>query len=157
MPGFFYYVWISLGLCLIRWESHYNSSAVGMLNADGSKDHGLFQISDIYWCEHDRPGKACNVQCKGNLLETHFLIMVLLRLLVFIVDLLDDNLEDDMKCVKIIYNEFETYFDRGFDAWYLEHMNLYFYFTLKYLREKNPETLFFTGWRGKPDARIATT
>lgn len=39
------------------------------------------------------------------------------NILVLIIDLLDDDIEDDLNCVKIIYEEFETYFDRGFDAW----------------------------------------
>ena len=29
-------------VCLARWESHYNTSAIGTLNWDGSKDLGLF-------------------------------------------------------------------------------------------------------------------
>ena len=34
----------SIGICLAKHESLFNSSAIGTLNWDGSKDLGLFQI-----------------------------------------------------------------------------------------------------------------
>ncbi len=55
------------GICLVRWESDFNTSAIGSLNADGSLDHGLFQISDLYWCDHgDGMDGACGLSCDGS-------------------------------------------------------------------------------------------
>jgi hypothetical protein len=36
-------------LCLVQHESQYSTSVVGTLNADGTKDHGLFQVR---FCTH---------------------------------------------------------------------------------------------------------
>ena len=54
-----------VGICLVRWESEFNTSAIGSLNADGSLDHGLFQISDLFWCGADEFQAACGVTCEG--------------------------------------------------------------------------------------------
>lgn len=54
-----------VGICLVRWESEFNTSAIGSLNADGSLDHGLFQISDLFWCAADEFQAACGVTCEG--------------------------------------------------------------------------------------------
>lgn len=37
------------------------------MNSDGSKDHGLFQISDKYWCVEGQVDGACGVDCKGTI------------------------------------------------------------------------------------------
>ena len=52
-------------VCIARWESHYNTSAIGTLNWDGSKDLGLFQISEKWWCEWGSKGKGCRMDCNG--------------------------------------------------------------------------------------------
>ncbi len=83
-------------VCLARWESHYDTSALGQLNWDGSEDHGLFQINDRYWCGRGKADKGCNIDCNK---------------------LRDDDIEDDLECVKTIFDEFETIFDGGFQAW----------------------------------------
>ena len=57
---------MDLGICLIRWESNFNTSEIGNLNADGSKDHGLFQINDKYWCVEGQVDGACGIDCKGS-------------------------------------------------------------------------------------------
>jgi lysozyme len=54
------------GICLVRWESNFNTSAIGSLNSDGSLDHGLFQISDLYWCDHaNGMDSACGLTCES--------------------------------------------------------------------------------------------
>eukprot|EP00095_Tigriopus_kingsejongensis_P011068 maker-scaffold23_size669530-snap-gene-3.11 protein:Tk11068 transcript:maker-scaffold23_size669530-snap-gene-3.11-mRNA-1 annotation:"GA28499" len=83
-------------VCLARYESEYNSSAVGTLNWDGSKDLGIFQISEKYWCEWGKPGKACRQRCE---------------------DFLDNDLEDDIKCVRKIHKEHTKLSGNGFNAW----------------------------------------
>lgn len=54
------------GICLVRWESNFNTSAIGSLNSDGSLDHGLFQISDLFWCDHQQGmDSACGLTCES--------------------------------------------------------------------------------------------
>ncbi|XP_059621308.1 lysozyme c-1-like [Phlebotomus argentipes] len=81
---------ISDWLCVIQTESSYNSSAIGGPNTNGSFDYGLFQINENYWCDDGGLSNDCNIDCK---------------------DLLDDNLSDDLQCVKKIYAR------HGFSAW----------------------------------------
>lgn len=56
-------------LCLIFWESNYNTSALHTENGDSSSDHGLFQINDRYWCDPEdgrQSANVCQIKCKGN-------------------------------------------------------------------------------------------
>ncbi|XP_013112603.2 uncharacterized protein LOC106090823 isoform X1 [Stomoxys calcitrans] len=88
---------IATWVCIAQHESNFRTSAVGRLNADGSADHGLFQISDLYWCSHDRyGGKACNIPCDR---------------------LLDSDITDDVRCIKIIHEEHTRISGDGFNAW----------------------------------------
>uniref|UniRef100_A0A1A9VFF1 lysozyme n=1 Tax=Glossina austeni TaxID=7395 RepID=A0A1A9VFF1_GLOAU len=88
---------IPIWVCIVQHESGFNTSAITRLNADGSADHGLFQISDLYWCSHDRNGgKACNISCD---------------------DLLDSDISDDVRCVKTIYEDHARISGDGFTAW----------------------------------------
>uniref|UniRef100_A0A336LPC4 lysozyme n=1 Tax=Culicoides sonorensis TaxID=179676 RepID=A0A336LPC4_CULSO len=83
-------------VCIAKHESGFNTSAIGRLNWDGSEDHGLFQISDIYWCTHGSSGKACNLACE---------------------DLRDNDITDDVKCIKQIHEEHTRLSGDGFNAW----------------------------------------
>lgn len=85
---------ISTWVCIAEKESGLNSTAVGNLNADGSGDHGLFQISDKYWCSPQ--GWACNIPC--YLLE-------------------DDDITDDWKCVRKVFKQHQILSGNGFNAW----------------------------------------
>ena len=53
---------------MVEGESQFNSSAIGSMNWDGSKDYGLFQISEKYWC---LPGvkraTGCKLKCEGRI------------------------------------------------------------------------------------------
>lgn len=75
---------ISTWVCIAKYESNYNTSAVGHLNADGSLDHGLFQISDIYWCSPPGKGWACGLSC---------------------AKLENSDISDDVQCMRRIYDE----------------------------------------------------
>ncbi|XP_055679751.1 lysozyme-like [Lutzomyia longipalpis] len=77
-------------LCVIQSESSFNSSAIGGPNSNGSFDWGLFQINDNFWCGVGKPDHDCNINC---------------------YDLVDDDLTDDLQCVKKIYAR------HGFSAW----------------------------------------
>merc|ERR1712029_22160 len=85
-------------LCLVEGESQYNSRAIGSMNPDNSFDHGLFQISEKWWC-HGKYGPkplGCRIPCSA---------------------LLDDDIRDDVKCVKKIYDEWQRTHDNGFLPW----------------------------------------
>ncbi|XP_068632297.1 lysozyme-like [Battus philenor] len=78
-------------VCLVENESSRRTDAVGKPNRDGSRDYGLFQINDRYWCSNtNTPGKDCNVTC----------------------ELLSDNITKAATCAKKIYQR------HGFSAWY---------------------------------------
>ncbi|CAG4985643.1 unnamed protein product [Parnassius apollo] len=79
-------------VCLVEKESSRRTDIVSRPNGDGSRDYGLFQINDRYWCSNTgQPGKDCNVTCK---------------------QLLSDNISKSAACAKKIYQR------HGFDAWY---------------------------------------
>lgn len=83
-------------VCIARYESQYNTSAVGHTNEDRSGDHGLFQVSDIYWCSPPGIGLACGISC---------------------VQLEDDDITDDVTCIRRIYRAHERQTGNGFSAW----------------------------------------
>ncbi|KAG6449381.1 hypothetical protein O3G_MSEX006015 [Manduca sexta] len=78
-------------VCLIEVESNRITNRVSRVNSDGSRNYGLFQISDRYWCNNGpTPGKDCNVRCS---------------------DLLTSDIRSASVCAKRIYNR------HGFRAW----------------------------------------
>uniref|UniRef100_A0A1B0CTG4 lysozyme n=1 Tax=Lutzomyia longipalpis TaxID=7200 RepID=A0A1B0CTG4_LUTLO len=87
---------VATWVCIAKHESNFNTSAVGHLNADGSGDHGLFQISDIYWCSPPGKGWVCGLSC---------------------AQLEDDDISDDVKCMRKIYAEHQRLSGDGFNAW----------------------------------------
>ncbi|XP_030385371.1 uncharacterized protein LOC115632382 [Scaptodrosophila lebanonensis] len=90
-------------VCIAQHESSFNTAAVGRLNTDGSADHGLFQISDLFWCTHDaRGGKGCRISCDK---------------------LLDKNIADDVQCIKRIHQEHTQISGDGFTAWTVYNRN----------------------------------
>lgn len=92
MPRDQLHMWV----CIAHHESSFNTAAVGRLNADGSGDHGLFQISDLYWCSLTGTDKACGAPC------SHFE---------------DADITDDVKCIKKIHAEHQLIQGDGFRAW----------------------------------------
>ncbi|XP_018013227.1 lysozyme c-1-like [Hyalella azteca] len=76
-------------VCLVQHESSFNTAAVGQNK--GSKDYGLFQINDYYWCNSGTGTNDCNINCDK---------------------LKDNNIADDVKCAKKIFAR------HGFNAWY---------------------------------------
>jgi len=88
--------------CLAYHESRYNTDATGRLNWDNSVDHGLFQISDIYWCDwsNKEPGRTYKNVCGKNCDAFH-----------------DDNISDDLACVMKIHKEHQRLQGNGFLAW----------------------------------------
>lgn len=83
-------------VCIAQHESNFRTSVIGRLNADGSTDHGLFQISNLFWCDTERVGKACNAKCS---------------------DFENSDITDDVRCIRRIHNEHHTLFGNGFNAW----------------------------------------
>ncbi|XP_026484424.1 lysozyme-like [Vanessa tameamea] len=79
-------------VCLVENESSRTTSKIGKVNKNGSRDYGLFQINDKYWCSNtSTPGKDCNVTCS---------------------DLLVDDITKAATCAKKIFKR------HGFNAWY---------------------------------------
>lgn len=77
-------------VCIIKHESNFNTSALN----PGSGDHGLFQISHMYWCAP--VGHACGVDCSA---------------------LEDDDIEDDVVCARRIFRQHQRISGDGFNAW----------------------------------------
>ena len=76
---------------------------------------GLFQISEKWWCEHGSRGKGCDMKCEGKSWPKIFLASLKFKMI--LADLLDDNLDDDIKCVKRIFKEHEGLSGNGYNAW----------------------------------------
>nr|ABN54797.1 lysozyme precursor [Ostrinia furnacalis] len=79
-------------VCLVENESAGNTGKVSPTNKNGSKDYGLFQINDKYWCTRSGPaGKDCHVTC---------------------AEVITDDITKASTCAKKIYKR------HGFRAWY---------------------------------------
>ncbi|TRY63866.1 hypothetical protein TCAL_11589 [Tigriopus californicus] len=78
-------------VCLVNYESSFNTRATND-NTNGSRDYGIFEINDNYWCDSNvGAGNDCNAVCSN---------------------FIDDNIADDCACAKKIYAR------HGFEAWY---------------------------------------
>lgn len=77
-------------ICIVKHESNFNTTALN----PGSGDHGLFQISQLYWCSPE--GHACGIPCSA---------------------LEDDDIEDDVICARRIYRQHQRISGDGFNAW----------------------------------------
>lgn len=79
-------------VCLVRWESNYQTNAMNKNNRDGSWDYGLFQINDKWWCKgHIKSHNACGLSCN---------------------ELLKDDISKAVTCARLIKRQ------QGFRAWY---------------------------------------
>ncbi|XP_072938934.1 lysozyme-like [Epargyreus clarus] len=79
-------------VCLVEHESSRRTHKIGTVNKNGSRDYGLFQINDKYWCSKtSTPGKDCNLTCN---------------------DVITDDITKASTCAKKIYKR------HGFRAWY---------------------------------------
>ncbi|KAL1448891.1 hypothetical protein WDU94_000142 [Cyamophila willieti] len=84
-------------VCIATKESNRNTGAVSPLDPDGSRDHGIFQINDRYWCTASGPaGKGCNAQCSS---------------------FENDDISDDVSCIAKIYAETAKLSGNGFTGW----------------------------------------
>lgn len=81
---------LDIWMCIIERESQFNSSSVSRLHQDGSREHGLFRVSNNYWCSPPGKGTGCNIDC---------------------AKLMDADISDDIACVKTIFAA------DGFAAW----------------------------------------
>nr|KAF6496261.1 lysozyme [Rousettus aegyptiacus] len=84
---------ISLGVCVAKWESSYNTRATHYNPNDKSTDYGILQINSHYWCNDGKtPGavNTCNVSCK---------------------DLMHKDISKSVACAKKVVSE------QGIGAW----------------------------------------
>jgi hypothetical protein len=119
--------WCS-GICLVRWESNFNTSAIGSLNSDGSLDHGLFQISDLFWCDHQQGmDSACGLTCESIIiysLTNSFKLKKFQKFsvgIIYISGLRNEDIKDDVICAKRIFRQHQHLTGNGFNAWYGSH------------------------------------
>ncbi|XP_054859817.1 lysozyme C, milk isozyme-like [Eublepharis macularius] len=86
-------------ICLAFYGSRFNTKSLGGRNPDGGRNYGIFQINSRWWCstQKGRKSNGCNAYCG---------------------DFIDDDIRDDIACVKIIAREAS-----GLDAWYLWRRN----------------------------------
>lgn len=78
-------------VCIAQYESSFNTKAVGRPNSNGSRDWGLFQINDIYWCQSKgRSYNMCKMSCN---------------------DLLTDSIAKSVQCARLIKKQ------QGLSAW----------------------------------------
>lgn len=82
--------------CLAKYLSTFDTS-LRVSDAAGATYHGIFQLSDQYWCSNDVPAeRACYVRCD---------------------QFRDENLTDDFACVQKIYEENKINYGNGFSSW----------------------------------------
>ncbi|XP_069745135.1 lysozyme C [Narcine bancroftii] len=96
MDGYFNYS-LANWVCMAHAESSYNTSAINHNMAHHkiwSTDYGIFQINSKWWCKDQKTKGSKNI-CMLNC-----------------IDLLNDYLENDCKCAKIIVRE-----SQGMEAW----------------------------------------
>ncbi|XP_050691494.1 lysozyme C-like [Eriocheir sinensis] len=80
-------------VCIAQYESTFNTAAINHANWDGSKDYGLFQLNNKYWCGDESGGKnVCGIPCSA---------------------LLDSDLTDDLRCIKKIIRDTERWKGKG--------------------------------------------
>lgn len=80
---------VATWVCIAFHESQLDTAALNQ----GSGDHGILQISELYWCGS---GKVCGLSCSA---------------------LRDDDITDDVACAMNIYEEHERLQGNGFMAW----------------------------------------
>ncbi|XP_049815887.1 lysozyme-like [Schistocerca nitens] len=78
-------------VCLVESESGGRTDKRGPRNKNGSYDYGLFQINSKYWCGIGKVAGDCRLKCE---------------------DLLNNDLSDDVRCAKKIFQR------HGFRGWY---------------------------------------
>lgn len=82
--------------CLAKYQSRFDTS---LRNNDtsGAAYHGIFQISDEFWCSlNEREQNVCDVFCD----QLH-----------------DTNLTDDFDCIQLIHDDHARKHGNGFGAW----------------------------------------
>lgn len=99
-------------VCLVQSESGSNTATVGGPNKNKTKDWGLFQINDGYWCKDGRSGGDCNVNCRCEFFICCVIWWGIINLIECISALIDENIADDVKCAKMIFKR------HGYKAWY---------------------------------------
>ncbi|CAG9782029.1 unnamed protein product [Diatraea saccharalis] len=86
---------ISTWVCIAYHESRLDTASQNYQ----SGDHGIFQISELYWCG---PGKVCGLSCS---------------------DLRDEDIADDVQCALQVHEEHTRLQGDGFLAWVVYSQN----------------------------------
>jgi len=83
-------------VCIAQYESTFNTEAINKFNWDGSKDYGLFQLNNKYWCKDEDENPAFQNVCRMPASK-----------------LLDADLTDDLTCIKKIIRDTEAWKGKG--------------------------------------------
>lgn len=83
---------LSTWVCIAKHESLFDTTAIN----EYSGDHGLFQISELFWCGKNERGGVCKIDC---------------------AKFRDDDISDDFKCAKKIHKDHKRLQGDGFKAW----------------------------------------
>lgn len=56
------------GVCMAQYESNFNTRAFNEKNSNGSRDYGLFQLNNKWWCKDNKypSANACNIMCSSK-------------------------------------------------------------------------------------------
>ncbi|XP_038657282.1 lysozyme C-1-like [Scyliorhinus canicula] len=85
-------------VCLVQYESNYNTNAIGRNRKHGvivSSDYGIFQINSYWWCNDGQTLNTRN-RCHKNC-----------------NDFLNSDITDDIECAKRVVRD-----PQGMYAWY---------------------------------------
>ncbi|XP_052021674.1 lysozyme C-1-like isoform X2 [Apodemus sylvaticus] len=90
------YYGFSLGnwMCVVHYESNYNTTAINYSPVTKSRNYGIFQINSRYWCNDERTTQAeniCKIPCSA---------------------LLQDDITQAIQCVKRVVS-----IPQGIRAW----------------------------------------
>ncbi|KAM5251202.1 LOW QUALITY PROTEIN: lysozyme C, milk isozyme-like [Hipposideros larvatus] len=68
MDGFYDNYSLANWVCMAEHESGFNTEAFNGKNSDGTRDYGIFQINNKWWCkDNTRSSKnACNIICNSK-------------------------------------------------------------------------------------------
>ncbi len=87
---------INVWACIAQYQSSFDTEAIGY-DSHATGYHGIFQISDRYWCsQYNQQKNACDILC---------------------AQLHDDDLTDDFECTRKIFEEHQRLSGDGYNAW----------------------------------------
>lgn len=97
-------------VCIAQYQSNFNTSALTAVQTSGSRNYGVFQISD-QWCGGE---KLCKISCS---------------------QLINSDISDDVKCIKNVFEEHNKISGNGFQHGWSSYEVYCKYQTSEYTRD----------------------